>query len=132
RYWPAFLARRQAEIGSFWRGFLPPLLVTGAMAGLILRQPDLGSSVALVSVVLSMLYVAGSRLRHMALVGVAAVPAIVLLVAGASYRLRRVFAFIDPWADPRGAGFQIIQSYLALRGGGPARPGLGEPHPHPF
>ncbi len=137
-YLADFLARRQSEIGSFWRGFLPPLLVTGVMAGLILKQPDLGSSVAMVAVVLCMLYVAGARLRHMTLVGVAAVPAIVLLVAGASYRLRRVFAFIDPWADPRGAGFQIIQSYLALGGGGLTGRGLGEskqklfylPEPH--
>ncbi len=137
-YLADFLARRQAQIRSFWRGFLPPLLVTAVMAGLILRQPDLGSSVALVAVVLSMLYVAGARLRHMAVVALAAVPAIVLLVAGASYRLRRVFAFIDPWADPRGAGFQIIQSYLALGGGGLTGRGLGEskqklfylPEPH--
>jgi cell division protein FtsW len=137
-YLADFLARRQAHIASFWRGFLPPLLVTGVMAALILKQPDLGSSVALVAVVLSMIYVAGARLRHMAVVALAAVPVIVLLVAGASYRLRRVFAFIDPWADPRGAGFQIIQSYLALGGGGFAGRGLGEskqklfylPEPH--
>jgi cell division protein FtsW len=74
----------------------------------------------------------------MALVGAAAVPVAVLAVTGASYRLRRVFAFLDPWADPRGAGFQIIQSYLALGGGGLAGRGLGEskqklfylPEPH--
>ncbi len=137
-YLADFLARRQVQIGSFWRGFLPPLLVTGAMAALILRQPDLGSSVALVAVVLCMLFVAGARLSHMALVGGAAVPVIVLAVTGASYRLRRVFAFLDPWADPRGAGFQIIQSYLALGGGGLTGRGLGEskqklfylPEPH--
>ena len=73
-----------------------------------------------------MLYVAGARHVHMALVGAAAVPVIVLAVTGASYRLRRVFAFLDPWADPRGADFQIIQSYLALGGGGLAGRGLGE------
>jgi cell division protein FtsW len=66
------------------------------------------------------------------------VPVVVLAVTGASYRLRRVFAFLDPWADPRGAGFQIIQSYLALGGGGLTGRGLGEskqklfylPEPH--
>jgi cell division protein FtsW len=137
-YLADFLARRQARIGSLWHGFLPPLLVTGAMAALILRQPDLGSSVALVAVVLCMLFVAGARAGHMALVGALAVPVIVVAVSGASYRLRRVFAFLDPWADPRGAGFQIIQSYLALGGGGWAGRGLGEskqklfylPEPH--
>jgi cell division protein FtsW len=137
-YLADFLARRQAQIGRLWTGFLPPLLVTGAMAALILRQPDLGSSVALVAVVLCMLFVAGARWVHMALVGAAAVPVIALAVTGASYRLRRVFAFLDPWADPRGAGFQIIQSYLALGGGGLTGRGLGEskqklfylPEPH--
>ncbi|MGH7322133.1 MAG: putative lipid II flippase FtsW [Candidatus Rokuibacteriota bacterium] len=137
-YLADFLARRQARLGSFLRGFLPPLLVTGAMGALILRQPDLGSSVALIAVVLCMLFMAGARLPHMALVGATAVPLIVVAVTGASYRLRRVFAFLDPWADPRGAGFQIIQSYLALGGGGPLGRGLGEskqklfylPEPH--
>jgi cell division protein FtsW len=137
-YLADFLARRQAQLADFRRGFLPPLLVTGALAALILRQPDLGSSVALVAVVFCMLFVAGARMGHMALVGAAAVPVIALAVTGASYRLRRVFAFLDPWADPRGAGFQIIQSYLALGGGGALGRGLGEskqklfylPEPH--
>ncbi|HEV8675233.1 MAG TPA: FtsW/RodA/SpoVE family cell cycle protein, partial [Methylomirabilota bacterium] len=97
-YLADFLARRRDVIVSFWRGFLPPLVVTGGMAALILRQPDLGSSVALVAVVGCVLFVAGARLWHMAVVGAAALPVIVMAVAGASYRLRRVFAFLDPWA----------------------------------
>jgi cell division protein FtsW len=137
-YLADFLARRQADLAGFWRGFVPPLVVAGAMAGLILRQPDLGSSVALVAVVLCMLFVAGARLPHMAIVAAAAVPILLFAVSGASYRLRRIFAFLDPWADPRGAGFQIIQSYLALGGGGLTGRGLGEskqklfylPEPH--
>jgi cell division protein FtsW len=137
-YLADFLAHRPNHLASFWRGFVPPLVVTSAMAALVLRQPDLGSSVALVAVVLCMLFVAGARLSHMGLVGALAVPVIVLAVTGASYRLRRVFAFVDPWADPRGAGFQIIQSYLALGSGGLTGRGLGEskqklfylPEPH--
>jgi cell division protein FtsW len=137
-YLADFLTRRQALITSFTRGVLPPLVVTGGVAALVLLQPDLGSSVALVAVVLCMLFLAGARPQHMAVIGVAAIPIVVLAVTGASYRLRRVFAFIDPWADPRGAGFQIIQSYLALGGGGFLGRGLGEskqklfylPEPH--
>jgi cell division protein FtsW len=124
-YLADFLARRQDTVTSFARGVLPPLLVTGTVAGLILLQPDLGSSVALVAVVLCMVFVAGAQWRHMALIGVAALPIAVLAVTGASYRLRRVLTFLDPWADPRGAGFQIIQSYLALGGGGLLGRGLG-------
>src|SRR3989337_4005279 len=65
-------------------------------------------------------------------------PLVARAVAGASYRLRRLWAFWDPWSDPRGSGFQMIQSYLALGGGGVAGRGLGEskqklfylPEPH--
>ena len=137
-YLADFLTRRQAVIANFVRGVLPPLLVTGGVAGLVLLQPDLGSSVALVAVVLCMIFVAGARPQHMAAIGASAIPVIVLAVAGASYRLRRFLTFLDPWADPRGAGFQMIQSYLALGGGGVLGRGLGEskqklfylPEPH--
>jgi cell division protein FtsW len=124
-YLADFLARRQDTVTSFARGVLPPLLVTGMVASLILLQPDLGSSVALVAVVVCMIFVAGAQWRHMALIGAGALPIAVLAVTGASYRLRRVLTFLDPWADPRGAGFQIIQSYLALGGGGLFGRGLG-------
>jgi cell division protein FtsW len=137
-YLADFLARRQDAIRSFTRGVLPPLLVTGLVAGLVLVQPDLGSSVALAAVVLCLLFLAGARLGHMALIGAAAVPVVVAAIGGASYRLRRVMVFMDPWVDPRGAGFQIIQSYLALAGGGAFGRGLGQskqklfylPEPH--
>ena len=124
-YLTDFLSRRQAVVTSLWRGVAPPLLVTGMVAGLILLQPDLGSSVALVAVVICMIFVAGAQVKHLALIGAAAVPVAILAVTGASYRLRRILTFLDPWADPRGAGFQIIQSYLALGGGGPFGRGLG-------
>src|SRR5215471_12084607 len=137
-YLADFLARRQAVIGSLWRGVIPPLVVTGGVAGLVLLQPDLGSALAIVGVVLCMIFVAGARLRHLGLIGGLAVPVVALAVWVAPYRLRRVLTFMDPWADPRGAGFQIIQSYLALGGGGLLGRGLGEskqklfylPEPH--
>ena len=89
-------------------------------------------------VVLCMLFLAGARLAHLGLIGGLAVPVVALAVCMAPYRLRRMLAFLDPWADPRGAGFQIIQSYLALGGGGLLGRGLGEskqklfylPEPH--
>ena len=85
-----------------------------------------------------MIFVAGARLQHLGLIGGLAVPVVALAVWVAPYRLRRILTFMDPWADPRGAGFQIIQSYLALGGGGLLGRGLGEskqklfylPEPH--
>ena len=137
-YLADFLARRQATITLFFRGVLPPLLVTGLISGLVLLQPDLGSSVALATLVFCMLFLAGAQPLHMGLIGASAVPVVVLAIYVAPYRLRRLFAFLDPWADPRGAGFQIIQSYLALGGGGLFGRGLGDskqklfylPEPH--
>ena len=68
-YLADFLARRQAVIGNLWRGVVPPLVVTGGVAGLVLLQPDLGSAVAIVGVVLCMIFVAGARLQHLGLIG---------------------------------------------------------------
>ncbi|MBI4589884.1 MAG: putative lipid II flippase FtsW [Candidatus Rokubacteria bacterium] len=137
-YLAAFLARRREVVESFWLGLLPPLLVAGAMAGLVLLQPDLGSSLALVALVFCLLFLAGGRLKQMTLVAASALPLVAVTIFMAPYRSRRILTFLDPWADPRGSGFQIIQSYLALGSGGLFGRGLGEskqklfylPEPH--
>lgn len=138
-YLAEFLDRRRKVLGTFVFGFLPPLVVVGALALLVVAQPDLGNSLAMVAMVFCMLYIAGASLKQMALVGALGVlPLAALAVMGTAYRLKRIFVFLDPWADPRGAGFQIIQSFLALAGGGLWGKGLGEskqklfylPEPH--
>jgi cell division protein FtsW len=125
-YLAAFLARRRAQLDEFWRGLVPPLLVAGLLAGLVLLQPDLGNGLTLLALTLSLLFLAGLRVWQLGLILAAALPVIAVLVAIAPYRLRRIMAFLDPWQDPRGSGFQIIQSYLALGGGGPLGRGIGE------
>ena len=137
-YLAQFLTRRREVVESFWLGLLPPLLVAGSMAGLVLLQPDLGSSLTLVVLVFSLLFLAGGRVRQMALVAASALPLVAVAIYTAPYRLKRIMTFLDPWADPRGSGFQIIQSYLALGSGGLFGRGLGEskqklfylPEPH--
>jgi cell division protein FtsW len=122
----AFLARRRDDAGDLWRGFLPPLGVASGLALLVVAQPDLGNAVALIALTFALLFTAGSRLTHLSLVLVAVVPLLVVAVLVAPYRLRRVLAFLDPWQDPRGSGFQIIQSWLALGSGGPLGRGIGD------
>jgi cell division protein FtsW len=103
-----------------------PLMAGGGVAALVLAQPDLGNSLTLLAVTFALLFLAGARARHLLLVLAAAVPFLAAAVWLAPYRVRRVWAFLDPWADPRGSGYQIIQSWLALGAGGLWGRGIGE------
>jgi len=125
-YLASFLTRRREEIRTFWQGLFPLLLVAGTMAALTLVQPDLGNSLALVVLTLVLAYLAGARVQHMGWIAAAALPLVALAVALKPYRWRRMLAFVNPWDDPQGAGFQIIQSFLALGSGGLFGRGLGE------
>lgn len=125
-YLAAFLARHRETLGDFRRGFLPPLIVAAGLAGLVLAQPDLGACLTLMAVTFALLYLGGTRGRYLLAVAAAALPLLALAVWIAPYRLRRVAMFLDPWSDPRGGGFQIIQSWLALGSGGLVGLGIGE------
>ncbi len=137
-YLACFFSRRREAVRALWTEHLPPLVVAAAMAGLVLLQPDLGSSLTLLTLVFSLLFLTGARARLIGFVAASALPLVALAVVMAPYRLRRIAAFLDPWVDPRGSGFQIIQSYLALGSGGWLGRGLGEskqklfylPEPH--
>jgi cell division protein FtsW len=124
-YLAAFVARRQSVLGEVRRGLLPPLLVAGAFAALVVVQPDLGNCLTLIALTFGMLYLAGAPVRHLGLALAPAVPLLVIAIVAAPYRLRRMTAFWDPWSDPRGSGFQIIQSWLAFGNGGLTGQGIG-------
>ena len=124
-YLASFLTRRAAALRSFWQGLFPILLVAGTMALLTFVQPDLGNSLALVVLTLVLAYLAGAPVKHMAWVAAAALPLVALAVALKPYRWRRMVTFVNPWDDPQGSGFQIIQSFLALGSGGLTGRGLG-------
>lgn len=122
----AFIARRREALEDFRHGVLPPLVAAGSLAALVLVQPDLGNSLTLIVVAFALLFLAGGQVRHLLLVCATALPLLALAVWLAPYRMRRVMMFLDPWSDPRGGGFQIIQSWLALGGGGWLGRGIGE------
>lgn len=125
-----FLARwisnHQDQIKSFTKGFLPPILVLGFTVGIILIQPDLGTAVGLGTVGLVLLFVGGVRIRYLIALLITSIPVLYFFVAGVAYRRARILAFLDPWKDPKGVGFQIIQSFIALGSGGLTGVGLGE------
>lgn len=137
-YLAHYAAKKGVRLEDFRRGFLPPLVVVGGLLGLVMLEPDLGTAAVIGLVTLGVLFVAGARLGHLALIGLIALPALYLMIARVGYRRQRLLSFLDPWSDPTGSGFQIIQSFLALGGGGTWGVGLGEgrqklfylPEPH--
>jgi len=118
-----FLERRAGEMRSFWGTFVPCCLVTGLLAILIVAEPDLGTAMMLVVVLGVLIYAAGARLLHLGLAALPAFLGLAGLLIFVPFRLRRMIMFLDPWADPQGSGFQVVQSLIAIGSGGPN--GLG-------
>ncbi|RDV82902.1 putative lipid II flippase FtsW [Ammonifex thiophilus] len=119
------LSRRGAEVRKF-KALLPYLGVTGLAALLILLEPDLGTALALAGTVFVLLFCAGVPLSTLGLLGLAGLACVGLAIKLEPYRLKRLFAFLDPWKDPLGAGFHIIQSLYAIGSGGLFGLGLGQ------
>lgn len=119
------LSEEQSKITGFTRGLLPPLGIMGLAFGMIMLQPDLGTGAVLVGASLLIIYTAGARISHLAYLGLIGVAGFIGLIAAAPYRLKRITAFLDPWQDPLGAGYQAIQSLYAIGPGGLAGLGLG-------
>jgi cell division protein FtsW len=120
------LTNKADAISLFARGLLPPLLVLGLLSGLVLMEPDLGTVVVMGLVVVTMLFLAGARVKHLGLLALCALPAVTLLILGSGYRRQRLMTFLSPWKDASDAGFQITQSFLAFGSGGLFGVGLGE------
>ncbi|WP_133408116.1 cell division protein FtsW [Parashewanella tropica] len=124
-YLAGYLVRRHDEVRQRMFGFIKPILVLVAYAGLILLQPDLGSVVVLFVITVSLLWLAGARLQDFFLLMMLGVALFVVLVVSAPYRMRRVTSFMNPWDDPFGAGYQLTQSLMAYGRGGWLGQGLG-------
>jgi cell division protein FtsW len=114
----ALLERRMERIDDVRYSLLPIGVVLGAVVGLILLEPDLGTAVCVVMIAAVMVFTAGINYRYVVGVFLAALPALYFVIATSQYRRRRVLAFLDPWADPLGDGWQMIQSMIAVGTGG--------------
>ena len=124
-YLASYVARRQQELKEELRGFLKPLGILMAAAALLLLEPDFGAATVLMATGLGVLFLAGVKLRHfLALVMIAASGMAVIAVTSA-YRLKRLTAFLDPFADPFNSGFQLTQSLIAVGRGEWFGVGLG-------
>jgi cell division protein FtsW len=105
--------------------FVKPLVIMALIQLVFLRQPDFGATMSLFILTMAMLFISGTRIRYIASLLVLALPVIYKL-AMEPYRLRRITSFLDPWKDPQGSGFQLIQSFISLGSGGLTGLGLGE------
>ncbi|HHP51687.1 MAG TPA: putative lipid II flippase FtsW [Moorella mulderi] len=121
----ASLDRHQKRLVSFWQGVAPYLVLLALVGVLILLQPDLGTALAIGATVYLLLAVGGARPDHLAFLAAAALGAVALAIKAAPYRMARFTAFLNPWADPHGFGWQTIQSLLAIGSGGLLGTGLG-------
>ena len=120
------LEKKEKRIRSFGVGFLSHILFMLVVAAAILYQRDLGSAGTIAALTWIMMYVAGVRLSYLLGMVVLALPVLAVLIAGTEYRRRRILAFLNPWSDQYGSGFQIIQSFVAFNEGGWFGRGLGQ------
>jgi cell division protein FtsW len=118
-----FLEKRAGDETSFWRTLVPCLCVMGVLAALILKEPDLGTAMMLAIVCFGVCYAAGVRVRHLAIVSLPMLFVVVCMLIFSPFRRGRIIAFLDPWADPLGKGYQVVQSLISIGSGGPR--GLG-------
>ena len=118
------LERRRSRINEVQYSLLPIGVIVGGIVALILLEPDFGTAVSLLAVVSVMVFAAGISYRYMLGAGLLALPALYVILMQADYRRRRLMTFMDPWADPLGDGFQVIQSLIAVGTGGVTGKGL--------
>ena len=120
------LDRKQDKIKSFGPGFLSYMIILMVLLALLLKQPDLGSAVTLFIVAFFMLFAAGARLSYILSVILLSLPFLYFLIVDVEYRWNRIIAFLYPERDPLKAGYQILQSFMALGSGGLFGQGLGQ------
>jgi cell division protein FtsW len=113
-----FLEKRAGEESDLIRTFLPCAVITGALAFLIVLEPDLGTALMLGVLFAVVTYTAGVRPLHLGLAAAPALVGIAGLLVFVPWRMRRLVTFLDPWADPQNSGFQVVQSLIAIGSGG--------------
>lgn len=122
------LGRKADRVKTFTVGFVPHLVVCGIMMVLLLKQPDLGSSIVIGMTTLGMLFMAGTRVSYIMLAILGAAPIAYHFVVGTPWRLQRVLAFFNPEAYASGQAYQFLQARLAMGSGGMFGAGLGDGH----
>jgi cell division protein FtsW len=124
-YAATFIASNPERVRSLG-GIRPLLLVGGAMAALVVIEPDLGTAIVICVALAATLVASGVKIRHLAMIGLGLLVLTAVFAIAEPYRRDRLTSFLDPWADSHGAGFQSVQAMIAIGSGGPFGVGLGE------
>jgi len=124
-YLAAYLVRRRDQVMEDWKGFAKPLIIFAVLAGLLLRQPDLGTIIVMFVTTFGLLFLAGAKLWQFISLASVGVLLLSLLAIFEPYRWRRITSFLDPWQDPFGSGYQLTQSLMAYGRGEIFGQGLG-------
>jgi len=125
-YMAHYMASYPDRLKRFSTGLAPMLVVLGMTIILLLLQPDFGNSVLLTVICMGMWFAGGVPLRQLLVLAGCMLPAGIVILIAEPYRLRRLLSFADPWADPLGGGYQLVQSMLAFGTGGLQGAGLGQ------
>jgi cell division protein FtsW len=124
-YIAGYLVRRKEQVQERFTGIFKPLLLVSLLAGLLIRQPDFGAAVVIMSAVMGVIYLAGAPMRYLLPVLSVSVGIAALVATLVPYRLARVASFIDPWQHPFGGGYQLTQALIAFGRGEWFGQGLG-------
>ena len=124
-YLAHIFVKKNERVTDFWFGLFPPLILVGIVFGIILLQSGLAIGVIIVLIMGVIIFAGGTSIKHLVYIGIAVATIIGFAIWGSNYRIDRIFAFLDPWEDPRGIGYQSIESLRALDFGGFFGVGLG-------
>ena len=126
-FYAAVLTKNKEDLGKFFKGFVKNFAFLIPIAALLMVEPHFSATMVITGIVLVMMILAGCKLWHIIVPGViAGVPALIFIVVKEAYRLKRVTAFLDPWSDKLGDGWQVVQSLYAIGSGGLFGTGLGQ------
>jgi cell division protein FtsW len=125
-YMADWLSRKGERVREFGYGFLPFIIVLTLIVGLVMKQPDMGTTLVIVGTAVTIFFVSGADLMQLIPVGLLGVAGIAALTFSSNYRHGRITAFLDPWADPSNTGYHVVQSLIALGAGGVQGLGLGD------
>ncbi|NOY83376.1 MAG: putative lipid II flippase FtsW [Nitrospirae bacterium] len=123
-YLAHYIDKNRAKLGNFLEGAMPPLILLGLMSMLILLEPDFGTTIVILCITLSLLFLGGVPPKQLLSITIVTLPFFIYWVTSSPYRLKRITTFLNPWAVASEGGYQVIQSQVALGSGGLTGTGL--------